>query len=72
MSDIVYFLQKDNKFLDQTDAFKVGAFREPEAKSFETEAAALDKAEALGLNLDRIRVVKAKKKEAPVKEPPKT
>ncbi len=58
-----YFLQKRNLFLDKTDTFKAPALRHPDAKPFDTEAAALDKAEAMGLNLDSIYVVKAKKRE---------
>ena len=62
-----YFLQKNNQFLNKSDAFKAPALRHPDAKPFESEAAALDKAEAMGLDLDSIYVVKAKKKEVPAK-----
>ena len=55
-----FFLQKSNKFLDANDEFKAGGFMEKTAKAFDTEAAALDKAEAMGLDLDAIYVVAGK------------
>lgn len=57
-----YFLQKDNKFLDAADAFTAPAMNHKDAKPFTSEKDALDKAEAMGLDLDRIEVLRAKKK----------
>lgn len=55
-----YYLQdlQSKCFLNSSDQFKVWAAIMPEAFSFESESAALDKAEELNLDLDLIRVVR--------------
>jgi len=53
-----YFLQKGNRFLAQGDVFTAPAMGDEKAIQFDTEDAALDKAEALGLDLDLIYVNK--------------
>lgn len=53
-----YKIRFRNLFLDSSDQFTVSAGSDGRAVGFETEDAALDKAESLGLNLDRIQVVR--------------
>jgi hypothetical protein len=60
---IQFFLQKGNKFLDKSDAFLAPAMGHEFAQPFDTEDAALDKAEAMGLDLDAVDV-RASKKQA--------
>lgn len=55
---VKYFLQKGNKFLDTSDAFKAGGFGRDNAQSFDTKDAALDKAESMGIDLDEVYVVR--------------
>jgi hypothetical protein len=65
-----YYLQdlQSKCFLNSSDQFKVWAAIMPEAFSFDSEDAALDKAEDMNLNLDSIRVIRLifndKKKES--------
>lgn len=54
----VFALSKGNQFLDKSDAFKSPALFHANTVDFPSEDAALDKAEALGLHLDTIRVVR--------------
>lgn len=68
MSD-VYFLRKGNRFLDDNDQFVLPAIYgvRPNPKvsvEFASEAAAVAKAEALGVSLDLIKVVCVPKREA--------
>lgn len=58
-----FFLEYGNYFLNKTDAFKAPTFRDASVQVFDTEASALDKAEALELDLDRIRVLQTKKRD---------
>jgi hypothetical protein len=53
-----FVLRKDNQFFDKDGKFKAPAARHESAVRFATEDAALDQAEALGLHLDRIKVVR--------------
>lgn len=64
MSELRFFLQKSNKFFDKSGAFKAPAFGHESAFEFATQDAALDKAEELGLDLDDVQVIKAKKRPA--------
>lgn len=59
---VQFFLRKDNKFLNKSDVFAAPAFGHESAQPFDTEDAALDKAEAMGLDLDAVSVKAAKKK----------
>ena len=54
----LFALAKGNQFLDKSDAFKSPALYHANTVNFDTENAALDKAESLGLHLDTIRVVR--------------
>jgi hypothetical protein len=58
-----YALKKGNQFLNASDAFKSPALYHKDTVRFDTEAAALDKAVALGLHLDTIDVVRLQVKE---------
>lgn len=58
-----YFLQKGNKFLAKNDKFDAPGFGHKDAQPFSTEALALDKAEAMGLDLDDVYVIKNKVRE---------
>lgn len=62
MSD-KHYLQKSNKFLNSNDKFVCprilsASTDELRAVGFDTEAAAVAKAEALGLDLAKIRVIR--------------
>lgn len=46
-----------NKFLSKTDQFNLPMGMHPDAQDFDTEEAAVNKAQTLGVNLDKIRVV---------------
>lgn len=52
-----FALRKNNQFLNAADEFKSPALFHKDTVRFDTEDAALDKAVALGLNLDVIKVV---------------
>lgn len=56
-----FVLRKDNQFFDKDGKFKAPAARHPDVMQFATEDAALDQAEALGLHLDKIRVMSVRK-----------
>ena len=58
-----FYLRKGNKYITESDTFTAPAFGHESAKAFDTEDAALDKAEALGIDLDRVTVVEAKVRE---------
>ena len=51
-----FALKKVNKFYDVNDTFKSPAGRNKDTFQFDSEDAALDKAEALGIHLDDIEV----------------
>ena len=51
-----FVLKKGNKFYDVNDTFKSPAGRNNDTFQFDSEDAALDKAEALGIHLDDIEV----------------
>lgn len=53
-----FALRKNNQFLNASDEFKSPALYHKDTVRFDTEGAALDKAVALGLNLDAIKVVR--------------
>ncbi len=59
-----FFLLKSNKFLDLNDQFKAIGMSDRSLQPFETKDAALDKAEALGLDLDSISVISGRKRRA--------
>ncbi len=56
----VYKLQKGTKFLSLSDEFTEAIGMRESSKSFESQEAALTKAEELGLDLDQIRVIRFK------------
>ena len=58
-----FALRKGNQFLDASDEFKSPALFHKDTARFDTEDAALDKAVALGLDLDAVDV-RAFKKQA--------
>ena len=53
-----FALRKGNLFLNGSDEFKSPALFHKDTVRFDTEEAALDKAVALGLDLDAIKVVR--------------
>ena len=53
-----FALRKGNQFLDASDEFKSPALYHASTVRFDTEDAALDQAEALGLHLDQVKVVR--------------
>jgi hypothetical protein len=58
-----YALKKGNQFLNAADAFKAPALYHKDTVQFPTEDAALDQAEALGLHLDSIKVMRVQVRE---------
>ena len=52
-----FALRQGTKFLSVNDEFKVKTTSDKETATFDSEDAALDKAEALGIDLDRIKVI---------------
>lgn len=58
-----YYLQRDNKFLTAVDTFSAKTMGDETAVQFDSEDAALDKAVALGIHLDKINVRKRKQRE---------
>ena len=63
MKETKYALKKGNQFLNASDLFKSPALYHKDTVRFDTEEAALDKAVALGLHLDTIRVMVVRKKD---------
>lgn len=67
---VMFFILRYNMFLDKNDTFCLKHMNPVKGASFDSESAALDKAEELGLDLDTIRVVRcsmyAARREAPV------
>ena len=62
MSD-KHYLQKSNRFLNASDEFVCPKILSPDkdelrAVGFDTKAAAVAKAEALGLDLSKVRVIR--------------
>lgn len=55
-----YFLQKGNKFLTNDDKFEAPGFSHKDAQAFSSEEAALGKAAAMGLDPDKVEVIKSK------------
>lgn len=53
-----YALSKGNQFLDKDDLFKSPALFHANTMLFDSEDLALDKAEALGLHLDTVKVMR--------------
>ena len=51
-----FAIRKGNLFLNASDEFKSPAMYHKDTVRFDTEDAALDKAVALGLNLDSLKV----------------
>jgi hypothetical protein len=60
-----FYLQKGNRYLATGDTFTAPTMGDEKAVAFDSEDAALDKAEALGLDLDRIYVTKRTVEEKP-------
>ncbi len=46
-----------NKFLSKADQFDLHVGMHPDVQDFDTEEQAIDKAQTLGIDLDKIRVV---------------
>lgn len=55
-----FAVRKGNQFLNSADVFKSPALYHKDTVRFDTEDAALDKAVALGLNLDQVKVIHLK------------
>jgi len=55
-----YYLQKGNQFITAANVFTAPSMGHKSALSFDSEDAALNKAEELGLHLDDINVIKKK------------
>lgn len=53
-----FALRQGNQFLTAADEFKSPALYHADTVRFDTEDAALDKGTALGLHLDRIKVIR--------------
>lgn len=53
-----FALRRGNQFLTAADEFKAPALYHADTVRFDTDEAALDKAVALGLHLDQIKVIR--------------
>lgn len=62
MKNEKFAVRKGNLFLNGLDEFKSPALFHKDTVRFDTEEAALDKAVALGLDLDAIKVVRIQAK----------
>lgn len=62
---VEYLLRSQHAFLDKNDKFSLPMSRNEKIAVFESEDAALDKAEALGVALDDVRIFARRMRELP-------
>jgi len=63
MSTEKFALRKGNQFLNASDEFESPALYHADTVRFDTEESALDKAVALGLQLDSVKSIRIKTRE---------